>query len=77
MPHQPTSAAAMFAELVRLGHVRPGSGEIPWTLPGAFRTVPSIIGYATPEAPIRPETEQNAKLGQRTPRNQQRTSVSD
>ena len=75
MSNQPESVAAMFAELVRVGHVRPGNGEIPWTLPGAFRTVPCINAYSTPEAPIRPETEENAKLGQRSPRDKQRTSV--
>jgi len=75
MPNQTESVAAMFAELVRAGQVRPGKREIPWTLPGAFRIVPCINAYSTPEAPIRPETEENAKLGQRSPRDKQRTSV--
>ena len=60
------SVTAMFNELVRAGHVRPNGADVPRELPGAFRKVPSISDYATPEAPLRPEAELNAKLGQRS-----------
>jgi hypothetical protein len=63
------SVTAMFNKLVSAGHIKPLGSDVPRQLPGAFEARPLTIGYATPEAPIRPEVTSDAKLGQRSTRN--------
>jgi len=60
---------AMFVELVRSGYVAVPTHMEDFRLPGAFEDVPSIIGYATPELPIRTGMTDYAELGQRPQRN--------
>jgi hypothetical protein len=50
----PTLATAleMFEELARRGLIVPSSARPDFTMPTAFRTVPTIVTYGTPDLPI-------------------------
>jgi len=58
----------MFLEMVREGHISPVAQMEDLRLPGAFAEVPSVIGYTTPEIPVRMGVLENAELGQRSER---------
>jgi hypothetical protein len=62
MKDQPVTR--MFEELIKLGHITPSTETIDTVLPGAFRPVPSVVTYDTPNIPVHVGVHTNAKLGQ-------------
>jgi hypothetical protein len=46
------TSVEMFSELVRLGHVSPATGPLDLVMPTAYRSVPSVLVYNTPAAPL-------------------------
>lgn len=69
MPNDQMTVSDMFQEMVRQGFITPPDEMGQLRLPGAYPHVPSIVGYATPEAPIRLGVYDDAELGQRAQRN--------
>lgn len=60
---------AMFEELVAGKFITPTHHMEDMEFPGSLRRAPSVIGYATPDIPIRDGGMADAKLGKRTERN--------
>ncbi len=56
---------AMFEDLVSQGLIKPTTHMEDLVFPGALAPVPSVIGYATPDIPIRGEMAAHAELGKR------------
>lgn len=48
-----TDVTDMFIDLVKKGYITPPDQMERMPLPGAYPHVPTILGYTTPEAPIR------------------------
>jgi hypothetical protein len=50
----PTLATAMemFEEMARRGMISPATELVQFAMPTAFRTVPTIVTYGTPELPV-------------------------
>lgn len=65
MPNVLLPVSEMFREMIRQGYITPPDQMENLRLPGAYPHVPSIVGYATPEAPIRFGVDDDAELGQR------------
>lgn len=58
---------AMFRDLMTLGYIKPVLHMEDLEFPGALTRVPSVIGYATPEVPIRDGVSADAQLGKYSP----------
>ncbi len=57
--------ATMFQSMVNQGQLSPVEHMEDLRLPGEYISVPSILTYATPEAPIQAGVHKDAELGQR------------
>jgi hypothetical protein len=55
------TAVEMFEELARRGAILPASIQTAFTMPTAYRTVPTIVTYSTPDLPVQMGTG-NARL---------------
>ena len=58
----------MFSELVRLGYITPPTRMEEMAFPGAYPSLPTIIGYTTPDSPVHLGMQEDAELGQRAQR---------
>ena len=58
----PMSVTEMFDELIRLGYLSPATKTTEFTLPGRFKSVPSIVAYGTPDLPIHIGVHKDAEL---------------
>lgn len=67
MPEDTLNAVRMYDELVRQGYVTLGFHNWELRMPTAYRTVPTMLAYSTPPAPVTgPEAPTDAKLGLRS-----------
>lgn len=64
-------APEMFSEMIALGHVVPRSGPMDFTMPTAYRSVPTELAYDTPMAPTTNKVHVDAQLERSTRRNKQ------
>jgi hypothetical protein len=60
---------AMFKQLVNQGYIKPVVHMEDLEFPGTLNRVPSVIGYTTPDIPIRDGVSAHAELGKRSERN--------
>ena len=66
----------MFSKLISMGYVTPGTVEPSvYTMPTAYRQVPSALAFSTPPIPVSVESggAKNAELGSRPKGNRKRT----